>query len=520
MLNELDAYNTINELIREKSAKAIIRAANLCRDMADQPPNITVQSQAWQFLNGFWRSLLGAEMYLEAAAMNWGYGVFDSRPGYVHEIFDHVRQSSKSLVMAASSTSKTFSLVSWLYLDYQRDPQYTAIKCLAVNEQQLKRNIFTHLYSMHDASVMDVAGKQRKDLFLGDDPSNLDSGFEGITMPQGQASTGRLKGIKPKPRKPAHPDFGNQTRLRIFIDEFQNVGEGMEKDFASPLSSASGTERVKLIISGNPEDVTHPFGQLAEPKKGWMQFDLEQDFQWESKRGYNVLRLDGARSENVIEQKEVYPGIISHQGFLDHLSKGDTHPEYICFARGAFPLKGSVNTLIARHLIDRCIGDGLYHEGSTRVGAIDIALRNDKVVMAYGRYGMATGWRDSYATQHMFATGTGDNRKSRFILQLEGFHEFTGFDGDAVTLCKQIIAACRELNIAPRNLAVDQTGLGEGVYSYLKNYMGDIFGINWTDAASEYRIMREDAELPKDKYYKIGDEMWFCLQQWMNFGRC
>jgi len=277
-------------------------------------------------------------------------------------------------------------------------------------------------------------------------------------------------------------------------------------------------DRVKLIISGNPEDVTHPFGQLAEPKTSWAQFNLEADYQWESKRGYNVLRLDGAQSENVIQQKEVYPGIISYQGFLDHLSKGDTHPEYICFARGAFALKGTVNTLINRQLIDRNLGDALYHEGSTRIGAVDIALRNDKVMMAYGRYGMATGWRDNYASEQLFSVGTSDAKKSRFIMQVEGFYEFTGFDGDAVTLCKQIIAACHELNIKPRNLAVDQTGLGEGVYSYLKNYMGDIYGINWTDAATEYRIMKEDAELPHAKYYKIGDEMWFCFQQWLNFG--
>lgn len=517
-VHELDIFNEINLLIREETAIGRIDAANLCKDYIGQGSPVKKPEQAWEFLNAFWKSLLEQGMYLEAAVMNWGYSKFDGRPHFARAIFDHLPESSKSLIQAASSASKTYSIVCWLYLDWQRDPLYTAIKCLAVNEAQLRRNIFTHLYDMHEASAMDVAGGVKKDLFLGDDASNLDSGWEGITTPQGQASSGRVKGIKPKQRPRPHPVFVAQTRTRIFVDEFQNVPEGMEKDFASPLSSAQGADRVKLILSGNPEDITHVFGTLAEPKNGWVNFDLEKDFKWVSKRGYNVLRLDGAQSENVIAKEEIYPGILSWQGFQDRLLAGETSIEYICFARGSFPVKGSSSTLISRPLIDRCIGEALYHEGSKRCAAVDIALRQDKVVLAYGRYGLATGWRDSFNVEHLFSSGTSDKAKSRFIMQLEGFEEVAHFDGDAIKLCKEIMRICKELNVEPRNLAVDSTGLGEGVYSYLKNYFGEILGVNWTDGASEMKIMKEDAEVPRDKYYKAGDEMWFAAHTWMSYG--
>ena len=508
----------VNSLLREDTKSSRIQAAALIQVYNGGEITIKSSEDAWKFLNTYWHGLLDNDMYLEAGVMNWGLEKFNAMPWFVDKIFKHLPESSKSLVMACSSGSKTYGIVIWLYLDYQRDPQYTAVKCLAVNESQLKRNIFTHLYDMHESSVMEVSGSAKKDMFLGDDPTNLDSGFEGITTPQGQASTGRVKGIKSKPRQKAHPTLGRHSRLRIFVDEFQNVAEGMEKDFASPLSSAEGPDRVKIILSGNPEDAAHVFGQLSEPPDGWLTLDLEEDFHWKSKRGWNVLRLDGAKSENVIAQKEVYPGILSWQGFQDHLLKGPEHPDYYCFARGMFPLKGAYSTVINKQQILSCVGDASFHEGSTRCGAVDIALRHDKVIFAYGRFGMATGWVDSFNQEKNYSTNTGTHLQSRFLFQQEGFIEISGFDSDAIKLSRRIIEVAQELNIDPKFLAVDSTGMGEGVYSYLKNYWGEVYSINWTHPASENKIMKEDAEIPQQKYYKIGAEMWFAYQTWLSFG--
>lgn len=507
-----DIYNKVNELMRDGKHVA---AARLYADFVGVRAGISNTEQAKQLLNGAWRSLLDSEDYLSAAVMNWGYSKFDARPELVQTVFNFLPIAPKLAFMGAMSCGKTYSIVAWLYLEYQRDPMYTNIKVTAINEAQINRNIFTHLFELHRESVMNVVGFEGT-MSLCQDSKNKDSGFEGILVPQDSFASGRLRGIKPKPRAKAHPRFGKTTRVRLFVDEIQNCGRGMIDDFGSILSSINGPDRVKVIVSGNPDGEATHFKSITEPRKGWGQFDPESDHQWISKQEYYVCRLDGLKSENVQQKEEVYPGILTWDGFRSHLLKGTNSADYWTKARGCFPPSGSINAIVSEQLMDRSVGEALWHRGFTPCASIDVALVNDSVVFTAGRWGMATGVKRGDETT-MFTRGDGQPGE-RFVLQIDQQIEIADFDEDTVTLAKRIIELAEDLNINPRNLGLDATGLGEGVYSYLSNYWGPVLPVRWGEKATDMKIMYEDKDGAVERYSRVCDEVWFATSRWMQAG--
>lgn len=63
----------------------------------------------------------------------------------------------------------------------------------------------------------------------------------------------------------------------------------------------------------NPEGVTYRIVQLAEPEGGWKIEQVDTLYKWVSALGYNVLRLDGKNSENVVQRKIIYEGLMSYE---------------------------------------------------------------------------------------------------------------------------------------------------------------------------------------------------------------
>lgn len=517
--HQLDPYNHVNQLLREDSDRERINAANFLRDVLGHEGNIASAKSALAYINTVWHSFLDADMYAEAATLNWGYGLFDARPQVVSDLFNFLQTQNLMCILGASSSSKSYGCVAWLYLDYQRDPDYTSIKMATISGTKLRGLLFSPMDDLHKASVMEVVGKTEPNYRFTHNVDNINVGFEGILVPQDQKGTGKLKGVKYYRRPKPHQIFGKTTRTRIFVDEFQDTSAGIIKDLSSPESQIHGPHSMKIALSGNPTDysLSGAFGILSEPEKGWADFDIENMHRWKSKRGYNVLRLDGARCENVIYKKNVCSGLISHEGF-EKLAADTDSAEYFTFARGIFPLAGGANTLFSVPMIESHTADALFHEGSINIGFVDVALRNDYAMFGYGKIGMATGRIDPDGTKTMFTTGTTDKRDARLVLQVDGLERLEGFGGDTIKLSKIVRTRAGELGIQANYLGVDKNGMGEGVVSYLANYFGNVLGVNSGDGATDRKILLEDKQLPEELYSRISDELWFAGQKWMAAG--
>src|SRR5258707_526195 len=117
---------------------------------------------------------------------------------------------------------------------------------------------------------------------------------------------------------------------------------------------------IKVFRANNPKDPASKSAQLNEPRGGWHSFQIDTDIEWESREGWLVLRLDGARCENVIEKRIIFPGLLTYDGYFQYLRRDPPGPEYFTMARGAYPPQGTVGSLVPEAWLADWVGDFIF----------------------------------------------------------------------------------------------------------------------------------------------------------------
>ena len=475
-----------------------------------------------KMLQGLVQHLLDSEDYLKVATLQWGPTVFQVEPESVTRTFEAIRSSATSLIMGASSMSKSYSAGAWMLLDYLRDPLYTSVKLAAVSEDHLKKNLFAHVAylfrscsipSRYPIIVQDAA------LWIGVKEAGNEFGVSGIAFKQSQETSGQFKGYKAKPvsSKP-RGKFGTMSRLRVLLDEGQNVPGGPFQDFNSLIASKTGNDLIKIVCCFNPESLTCKVVELAEPDGGWSIDQVESLYDYEAKSGWRVCRLDAALCENVVQKKLIYPGLQTYEGFTSYLrAGGDNSASFMVFARGFPPLGGSVITVIPPMWPNQQRGEAVFVDTPTSVGAVDLAFTGrDTAKMAIGRWGLASGWRNQTGELIEFNDRQQlGKRQSRHVLQVDAILPLDKCD-DTVKMAEQIMERARMMQIEPRNCSIDSTGIGFGTWSHLNRVWGDVMGINWSEKASEQKILSDDLKPASLVCDGVVSEMWWSLRQWLD----
>jgi hypothetical protein len=477
--------------------------------------------QAKEFCYSLLHWCLDNDRYDLAASMLWGKTLFNYEPRCTRMVWEQVKGHAALMLMGSASMSKSYGCGVWLFLDWLRDPEYTNVIVVGPSEQHLKDNLFTHLVTLHTSATLPMPGHVG-DLFIGLDPKMRKSAIAGLVMPIGKRAAGRLQGRKRVPRKIPHPKFGTLSRIRIFIDELEKVPQGIWKDIDNVFSTFEGdAEGFKLIAAFNPEDINGQAAARCEPEKGWLEFDPEVDEVWTSKRGWRVLRLDAAKSENVTQKKLLFPGLQSYEGFQRIIQNagGTDTPGYWSMARGCFPRAGAIYSVIPSTLVGRLKGEFMFGETPENVGGVDLALEGGDVAeFAVGRFGKAIGIRYPKSFDHpngreeLFKNRQG-KRVLRWACQVD--QVFPLPSADTVKMAEQVKAAAIKFMIKPRNLMCDRTGNGAGVHDLLKNlWSEEVQGVNYSGGASERKILEEDTQTALEEYEKVISELWFALKKW------
>jgi hypothetical protein len=74
------------------------------------------------------------------------------------------------------------------------------------------------------------------------------------------------------------------------------------------------------------------------------------------------------------------------------------------------------------------------------------------------------------------------------------------------------------LELKDYQVIVDATGAGTGVDDILKQDFGPrVLGVNYSESASERKIMMEDDKTPYELYERLYSELWFALRKWIEF---
>jgi hypothetical protein len=499
-------------------------AATLVADFLGQATKIKSDAQANVVLTAFLQFLLDGQRYVDAATLLWSPTLFSGAPRSVRRLFDALFQNVAMMVPGAASMGKSYNLGVWSYLDWRRDPHWTSIQIVGPSENHLQRNLFSHLVKLHRQASIPGPGEVIQ-LGITLDPHERSSGIFGVVVPIGKKASGRLQGVKVLPRPSPHPQFGKLSRLRVMLEEAENIAVGIFDDVTNILSNARGIEQFKIYAPFNPKDPNSPCAQRCEPVGGFETLDIETSESWMSKRGWYVVRLDAYKSENVIQGQEIFFGMQTKEG-LEKLilnAGGVGTPGYYTMARGWYPPQGIDLAVIPQHLTNDIFGTYEFVEAPKPAAAVDVALEGgDNAILALGKTGLASAWRkpsvDGKPGELIQFKDAFGMHVVKEVIQVEQL--FTLPKGDTVKLVEEIKRVCRGAAVKGEYLGVDRTGNGAGVHDILVSTTGfsGTKGINPSESPTERKIMAEDTKLPADEYSYLLSELWFSLRKYVEFG--
>jgi len=461
-------------------------------------------------MRAYVRALLDAEKMTDAALLLWGEGRYNPDPQCVKDVVRNIRNNKALLILGAAKMSKTYTAGAYFYLDWQRDPYNTMTKVVSCSTAHAETNLFAHLLELHRETIIPMVGIARRDRILAD-PNDKRSGMELLTVPQQNSGKGRLRGLAPRPRTTPHPKFP-MTRVRVILDEAELLPEGIWEDVDNMLLAAFDEEHVKIVGATNPIDINSEYCRRCKPPGGW--FDIGTKSEWMSEAGFQVLHLDAAQCENVVQQKVVFPGLQTFEGFerLRASSGGEASPTWWSQARGWPPTMGSKISVIPPNIFNAAKGEYVFVGEVERGLAWDLALTGDKITGAHGRCGRAVGWENDSGEFIKFA-------EPRPALQVDGYMEIPG--GDTVEVADRIFDITKSMLVKPRFVIFDRTGNGSGVYDILKKptRLGpEIRAVHFAEGCTRRKIMEDDEEIAEQLYYKIHTEVWFAARKMMEFG--
>lgn len=482
----------VREISKSKSGKIFVDSGN-----------------AVQYLMDYVEHMLGKGGFIEIADLLWGDNIFSAKPRSVKMIWDTLPISSEVYIMGAGSMGKSYSVAVWLLLDWLQDPEMTCVKVLSLTKEHAKRNIFAHIKTLHESSRIPLVGRRLDNSIQATEDDK--QGFHLVTIPKGDKGVGILRGFHPVPRLKPHAKFGPLSRIRVILDETEEIPVGVWEGVDNILITKDGVENVKVIGPSNPRDQNSQYGIRCEPAGGgWPTVSIESSERWKSKSGADILRLDGARCENVIERRIVYPGLLTGEGYDRYLSRGDSLPDYYTMARGWFPPQGVHGSAIPQEFVEQAKGSFIFMGKVQYCTATDLAFTGgDKCVMTIGRFGKATGWKNYSGETFMF-------KEPRFGLQIESQVSLPKLK--SLEQSKNIEEVSKSYHIPPRWTALDKTGNGQGVFDILTTNFGpEVLGVGYGEASTDKPIMEDDTEKASELYAGVVTELFFAASKFMEF---
>lgn len=448
-----------------------------------------------------------------AAVLLWGPNMFTPEPLLVQETWGAIDRCAKLILIGAGSLGKSYNLAVWTLLDWLRDPEHTLIQVLSVTKEHAKTNVFAHIKALHAASIMVLPGEVKAESIRCG--SSDKSGIVLRAIKEGDAGYGTLRGFHPSPRVRPHPVFGRLTRLRLLLDEAEEIPigiwEGVDNMLVTESAESFTSGRVKIMAATNPRDKNSELGQRVEPDLGWMSLKSDIDHQWWSKRGWFVQRLDAARCENVVQKREVFPGMQTWDGYKNYLDLGIDSPDYWTMARGWFPEQGVFGTVIPEEFVERNRGSWVFITEPIPVGGQDLALvaNGDAASLAVGKFGLAKGWVDLKGQSHELPV-------ARWVIQVES--TIDAEKGRTDIMAANVKRLAESLGIKPEWFACDSTGIGRGVFDILHALKFECRDVDYSTASTHTKMFEDDKMYCDEMYEGVVTELMFGLRRYLEFG--
>jgi len=469
-----------------------------------------MMAMAWAYVY----SLLYARDYVAAALVLWGPKTFTPEPRAAQLMWGALFSKNLINVMGCGSVGKTFTPSAWCVLDWLLDPEWTRIEVASNSQDHVEKNLFADIVRLHTEAVLPLPGNVDSESISLDKKRGM--GIFVLVIPGGPKSRGKLKGAKIKNR-PSHPLFGDNSRLRILLDEAQEIPANIFDETPNLLSSVDDSvEHIKIMAAANPKDEWSRYGLNCKPLGGWDAISDEQE-EWESETGWHVISINAMRTENVMAKKTIFPRMITYEGvqkiIRSQAGGNDQHPNVYTYVYGRFPKTGVQTTIINSNHLRRAEGDWIFDGPTIPIAGSDPAFTGDLPAMTIGRVGRAIGWVDYKGEKHELP-------EPAVKIQADGTMILP--HGDTQDVADENMARCKQLSIKAENFGIDKTGTGRGVHDVIRRQWKDkvaplaetddgsapIVGVEYAASPSEVKIADEDTQTPKELYDRTATELW------------
>lgn len=520
------AHNLVDPTDKRSQNLTRIKAADFLLDCTGKKERCRTPADAIVVLQTVLHSLLNSDQYLLAATLCWGEPLFDPRPRSVQLIWKAITTRTRVLIMGAGAMGKTYTVMAHDLLDWVRDPWYTTIKIISTTAGHARAQTISILVRFHRQSIVPLPGYIRQG-YIGMDKDDRRSSISEVAIDKGsevEGKSGKLQGFHPLPRPKPHPVFGRLSRVRARLDEAEDVPVLVWPGLSNMMLTESEDD-MNVAICGmfNPRRRDSAVAVRAEPQGGWRNFNIDKSEEWISSKGFYVLRLDGAKCENVVQKRKVYEGLLTYKAYTELENLGMNHPDYYTFGRGAYPVTSAAFNIVPAYALDDSRGTLIWQRAPRPLATLDSAFEHggDAAIYTAGMYGEAIGFIPDGGKARRF-------RQPKWAIQID--QQFA-IDKTALTMigseeksantllmARNIIDLSKRLGVTPEWFAMDRTGNAKGLHDTLQLNWGNTLGINWGEGATELTVLEEDTEKASEIYDDVITEMFFAFGRWAEFG--
>lgn len=439
--------------------------------------------------NGITEGYLAAGKYQEGAALMWPWF---KQNAWTNRIWKAIEEHKYLCIMGHGSASKTFTASVWFLCDWISHSDETALVITSDTVPSMDRRIWADFKALWSKSRVKLSGTgdilDSKRMIR----RNITDGKNAIhaIAAESDDAQSKIQGLHTK-------------RIRVIIDEADNK---YSASIWAAISNLGTSGDFKAIALANPDDKNSEFGFHCEPINGWDSINPEVDFEWKSKLGWHVMRLDGLQSPNIIAEEDKFPFLLTNQGLQDIRDrKGENSPEWWTYVRAWYPPEGLIKVIFPSYLLKQCEKPILWYTTTTAIASCDPAFEGgDNCVLCIGRMGR-------------MATNT-----ERTAVEVQEFIRIKRKDTEkplAYDFADQIISILKDRGVQPKNFSIDGTGNGGPFADIIRAQFGmDIMVVKFGAAATGRKIVAEDTIKSTDRFKNFVTELWYAAREWCRLG--
>lgn len=440
-------------------------------------------------ISGIFANLLAKGKYRDAASIAWP---FFKQNEWSERIWDAIEKYDRLCIMGHGSASKTFTASIWFLLDWITYAESTALLLTSSTITSMDRRIWADFKMLWTKSVVDlskIAQILDAKRLIRMSITEGKAAVHAVAAESEDAET-KIQGL-------------HMPRNRVIVDEADNP---YSSSIWPALTNLGTSGHLKVVALANADDKNSEFGFHCEPKDGWDTIDPEHHYEWDSKMGWHVLRLDGLQSPNIKEGYDKYPYLLSNQSVNETRdNKGTNSVDWWKMIRGYYAPEGLVSLIFPGGLISKCNKPIIWYGSTTPVGFCDPAFEGgDSCVLTLGRFGRL---------------GSNPQRTcievERFIkIKRKDMTKPLGFD-----FADQIVAQLKDYGVTAKYFGIDTTGTQGPFADIIEEKLGKgMLRVVFGHAATNRRVTNEDTGTAKERYKNLVTELWYVAREWCRLG--